>query len=517
MIETTATEQYQMISDLLRDLSEEDRIEMDKILFEELPVWTPLEGPQRQAYESEADILFFGGAAGGSKTDLLIGLSLTQHYRSIIFRREATQLPAIVDRITEVLGSRSGYNGQTHIWRIPNGRQIEFGSTPFAGDETRYQGRPHDLLAFDEVSNFLESQFRFLCGWNRSTVRDQRCRIVCAGNPPTSAEGEWVIRFWGAWLDPNHPNPAKPGELRWYAMIDGKETERENGDRFVRDGKVMRPQSRTFIPSKVQDNPFLMETGYEATLQALPEPLRSQMLEGSFSAGKEDDIWQLLPTAWVEEAMSNWKPGGGIGEKMTSVGVDVARGGRDNTVVSMRYDKWFDVLRKYPGSETPDGAIVAGIVVALTTDAAPIHVDVIGVGSSVVDHLESNGIHVVGINGAEKPAEGARDVATGKLKFRNKRAECYWRFREMLEPRVRVGVTLPPDTKLKADLCAPRWKLTPSGILVESKDEIKKRLGRSPDDGDAVVLCSVNTDKRTSSHLGRTWRRMLKKGSWRSM
>jgi hypothetical protein len=258
-----------------------------------------------------------------------------------------------------------------------------------------------------------------------------------------------------------------------------------------------------------------METGYEATLQALPEPLRSQMLEGSFTAGKEDDIWQIVPSSWVDAAMLRWKEDGLFGKKMSSVGVDVARGGKDNTVVSSRYDWWFDRLKTYPGTDTPDGAVVAGIAFALTKDYAPIHVDVIGIGSSVVDHLKDNNVHVVAVNGAESADEGARDRATGKLKFRNRRAQNYWRFRELLDPANNNNVCLPLDTKLKADLCAPRWKLTTSGILVESKEDIKKRLGRSPDHGDAVVLAAIATEKNHGSYLGKLWRKGMKKGSWR--
>jgi hypothetical protein len=65
--------------------------------------------------------------------------------------------------------------------------------------------------------------------------------------------------------------------------------------------------SRTFIPSRVSDNPYLMGTGYMTQLQSLPEPLRSQMLYGDFHAGVQDDPWQVIPTAWVEAAMARWK------------------------------------------------------------------------------------------------------------------------------------------------------------------------------------------------------------------
>src|SRR3981189_2997714 len=100
------------------------------------------------------------------------------------------------------------------------------------GDELKYQGRPKDLLALDEATNFLEAQARFLMGWVRTTIPGQRCRAVLTFNPPTTTEGQWVLQFFGPWLDENHPNPAKPGELRWFAVIDGKDTEVASGQSF---------------------------------------------------------------------------------------------------------------------------------------------------------------------------------------------------------------------------------------------------------------------------------------------
>ncbi len=61
--------------------------------------------------------------------------------------------------------------------------------------------------------------------------------MICAGNPPTTAEGDWVIRFWAPWLDRAHPNPAIPGELRWFATIGGRDVERPDGTEFIHDGE----------------------------------------------------------------------------------------------------------------------------------------------------------------------------------------------------------------------------------------------------------------------------------------
>lgn len=482
------------IADILSYLGPDEQAELDNILLSEQPIWVPLPGPQTDAYNCPADILYYGGAAGGGKSDMLLGLALTQHTRSIIYRREGTQNLALVDRmLNELLRDRKGWNGQDHVWR-GGGRQIEFGACKDLGDEQRYQGRAHDLKGFDEITHFHESQFRFLIGWLRSAAKNQRKRIVCTGNPPTNQDGQWVRQFWGAWLDDNHPNPAKPGELRWYTTIKGKDVECPDGNPIVVDGKTVKPLSRTFIPSRVSDNVYMMETGYESILQALPEPLRSQMLHGDFNAGTEDNAWQVMPSAWVDAAMERWSEDGKKGA-MDSCGADIARGGKDNTVISTRYGKWYDHLKVYPGVATPDGGSAAGLIVSAIRDKCPVHVDIIGVGGSVVDHLKSNGIQTIGINGSES-ASLETDQTTHQLRFRNKRALLYWRLRESLDPRTGDKISLPPDTGLKADLCTVLWKMTPSGIQIESKEDIIKRIGRSPDKGDAVVYCSVNTPKR---------------------
>ena len=472
-----------------------------------MPGWTPLPGPQLEAYQSPADILYFGGAAGGSKSDLLLGLALTSHRRSIIYRRESTQVEALTDRLADILGTRKGFNGQSLIWRLPDrGKQIEFGSCKDPGDEVKWSGRPHDLIGFDEIPLFLEHQFRFLLTWLRTTIAGQRCRVVCTGNPPQTAEGRWVIVFFGPWLDPKHPNPAKPGELRWYTTIDGKDVERPNGEPFELNGMLVTPISRTFIPSNVDDNPFLIQGPYKATLEALPEPLRSQMLLGDFRAGVKDPEWQVLPTAWVEAAMARWTPEGKKGQ-MDSVGVDPARGGDDKFSISTRYGVWYSPLIWYPGTQVKDGAEGAGKVIQARRDGAPVHIDIIGYGSSTFDHLKSNGVHVIAIDSAAKAPEGQTDRASQTLKFRNMRSYIWWRFRESLNPESGQEIALPPDPELKADLCAPLWMLTPGGILIEPKEDkigpdgvrisgLKRRLGRSPDKGESVIYCSMITPKR---------------------
>ncbi|MDH5556625.1 MAG: terminase family protein [Alphaproteobacteria bacterium] len=469
---------------------------MARLILDSGEVWQPLvDGdnlfaptPQAQALESPADELFYGGAAGGGKSDLLIGAALTRHRRSIVFRREFKQIKALEDRVQEILGSRGGYNAQDRRWRLGEGRMLEFGACQHEGDEEAWQGRPHDLKAFDEITHFTERQYRFLTTWLRTTETGQRCRVIAAGNPPTGAEGDWVVRHWGPWLDGDHPRPARPGELRWYAVIDGKDTEVDDGRPFDWKGETIKPKSRTFIPSRIEDNPYLLETGYKATLQALPEPLRSRMLEGSFKAGREDDPWQVIPSAWVVAAQERWRSREKPKSPMTTLGLDPARGGRDETVMIARHDNWFDAPLAYPGADTPDGPAVAALAVAAMRNGCGVVVDSIGIGASVYDHLAGAGIACLAFNGSERST--ARD-RTGSMGFINKRAEWWWRMREALDPAHGVAIALPPDTKLRADLCAPRWRLSARGIQIEAKEEIIARIGRSPDRGDAATyaLC----------------------------
>jgi len=508
----------QEVRALERYLTPAEREELNALVSADIKarVWRPLPGPQTMAYESLADVIGFGGAAGGGKTDLAIGLALTEHYRTQFFRREGPQLTGVIDRLAEIVGSRDDINGKPTVYRDSDDRLIEFNSMPNLGDETKYQGRPKDLLVIDEAANFLEAQVRFVKGWVRTTRPGQRTRTLLTFNPPTNAEGRWVISFFAPWLDKRHPMyPTGPGELR-YVYVDpesGKDAwiTDHNPRSFVlvagervydfdplayRPEEIVQPESRTFIPSRITDNPFLVSTGYMAQLQALPEPLRSQMLNGNFEAGMEDGPWQVTPTSWVEIAMARWKERSPRGE-MLSMGVDVARGGKDNTALSTRHktpetDLWFDKLKLHPGSETPNGNIVAGLVIGERRDYAPIMIDVIGVGASPYDVLNSSGQDVYGINVSEKAT--SRDKS-GRLSFMNLRSQLWWQMREALDPTADNGIALPPDKDLLAELCAPRWELSGMMIKVESRDEVVKRVGRSPDRASAVILALIDMPK----------------------
>jgi hypothetical protein len=339
------------------------------------PAWVANVGPQSEAYSCEADELFYGGQAGGGKSDLLLGLALTVHQRSLILRRVHRDVGSLVDRTAEILGTRSGYNGQTHIWRRPDDRTLEFGGCQYEHEKERYKGRPHDLKAFDEVSDFSESQYTFIIGWNRTTLEGQRCRVVATGNPPTKPEGLWVLKRWAPWLDPKHPHPAKPGELHWYTTDDlGNEIEVEGRGPHRIEGKAVYARSRTFIPAKVTDNPDLVASGYQAMLDALPAQLRAAYRDGNFQAELRDDEFQLIPTAWIRAAMERWQADGWKKCAMTAMAVDPA-GGADAAEIAWRHGGWYAPLITVRGSETADGSAMAARLVRHRRDRCPVIVD----------------------------------------------------------------------------------------------------------------------------------------------
>jgi hypothetical protein len=479
-----------LTSTLLPSLNEQERA-LAKLLRDPNHVWRPQMGPQMEAWLTDADELYYGGQAGGGKTDLLLGLGLTAHRRSIIFRRNFTQFKGgegLIQRSLAVVGTRGHFSSRINGLLMNDGRTVEFAGVEDLGELGKWKGRPHDLCAFDELSEFLEQMYTFLGGWVRTTVVGQRTRIVGAGNPPTSVEGEWVIRRWGAWLDNQHSHPAKAGELRWYARIDDKDTEVEDGQPFEFRGELITPKSRTFIPASLKDNPILARSGYAAQLQAMPEPLRSQLLFGDYTIGLKDDPWQIIPSAWVEAAMRRWHPEMRSEGQATCAGLDVARGGGAKTVLAQRWGNWFAPLQRYEGKETPDGQEGRRIVVQALLNGGYCNVDVIGPGAAVVDLCREVDSDVVPVNFGAGTKHKDR---TNLLRFLNVRAFAYWSMREALDPEKGDNVMLPPDTELKADLCAPRWMMRVNGIQVEDKDEIVKRIGRSPDAGDAVVLAAM--------------------------
>jgi len=457
--------------------------------------WKPQSKPQWMAFLSRADELFYGGGGGGGKSDLVLGLAGEAHKRSIIFRRVFPNLRALIERSREIYNadndehSKDSFNESLHVWRLDGGGMLEFGAIQHEKDKFNFQGRPHDLVAFDEAPEFTKSQVLFISAWNRSVDPTQRVRVLLTGNPPLDESGAWIVRRYGAWLDKQHPHPAKPGELRWYAMVDGKEVELADGNPFEHKGETIYPRSRTFIPALVDDNPFYVNDGgrYKSVLQSLPEPMRSMLLHGDFNASNMPNPFQVIPAEWVRAAQKRWLERERPATPLTAVGIDPSRGGVDKTSLSKRYDNWFAEVKSWPGVLVKDGAILAEFARQELHDEEPayINIDVSAIGSSGYDHLKPMYKNVIPFNPAE--ASDYRDKSK-KLKMRNKRAEMYWRMRDALDPSTGEDLALPPSTELLADLCSARYEVSSAGVLIEDKKEIIARIGRSPDEGEAVMM-----------------------------
>ena len=164
------------------------------------------------------------------------------------------------------------------------------------------------------------------------------------------------------------------------------------------------------------------------------------------------------------------------------LGVDVAAYGSDKTVIADRRGFKVMPLDVYSQKSTRE---TAGFVVSKAREVGTgkIRVDEIGIGRGVVDSLEEEGFENVGVNVAEKSSDTER--------FHNLRAELWWRLRELLDPD-KEPIALPDDDELLAELASVKYKVDARGaIQIESKDEMRKRLGHSPDRADAVVLATL--------------------------
>lgn len=185
----------------------------------------------------------------------------------------------------------------------------------------------------------------------------------------------------------------------------------------------------------------------------------------------------VIPIEWIEKAIHRQVRTGG--ERV--LGVDVARFGDDDSTIAPMHGRRVMPLEVYHGLDNPQ---VAGRVRKRgeADGSSRVFIDVIGVGSGVVDILRHDKYRPArGVNVATKPRNAA--------KFADLRSEIVWALREALDPSDNEPIALPNDNDLMAELSDIRYDLDRKGrIRVESKDEIRARLGRSPDRLDAVVL-----------------------------
>jgi len=212
---------------------------------------------------------------------------------------------------------------------------------------------------------------------------------------------------------------------------------------------------------------------------------------GEFASSQTTGV---IPLAWVEQANERWHVWQDAGKPhrfFTGVGVDVGGGtGGDKITLAPCYDGVkIDEIRS--SAFAIDPSITTMEIVGKVNGILDVHgggavVDVIGLGAGVQHRLIEMGRKSIPFNAAAKT--GFTDKS-GELGFANWRAAGWWLLREMLDPTSGADVCLPPDDELTGDLTAPHVKRIDSNskILIESKEEIRKRIGRSTDSADAVI------------------------------
>jgi len=328
-------------------------------------------------------------------------------------------------------------------------------------DPDRFQGfhEEYILVVADEAAGVPEDIFEAIEG----VLTSEHARQLLLGNP-TSLSGTFYNAFRG------------PG---WYTIS----ISAFDSPNFTAFGITEKDIENDTWESKITGplpNPKLITPAWVADkyIRWGPEsPAYQARVKGQFPTEADDT---LIPLSWIEAAMAREVPDGMVPRE---IGVDVARFGSDKTVLATRHGLKILPLKSFAKLGTTETTGHA-IVEFREQQASAIKVDDIGVGGGVTDPLQEQGYPAYGINTSMR--------ASDPEKFFNLRSELWWLMRELLNPDPRINpypISLPDDDELLADLCGVKYKITSKGqIRVEAKDEMKKRIGRSPDRADAVIL-----------------------------
>lgn len=259
----------------------------------------------------------YGGAAGGGKSDALLMAAL-QHvesprYSAILFRRSFTDLAlpgALMDRAKSWLMGRPGveWNDNTKRFTFDSGATITFGYLEHENDKYRYQGAEFQFIGFDELTQFTESQFRYLLSRCRKTtdMADVPLRVRAASNP--GGEGhDWVFQ------------------------------------RFFTEAEA---SGRVFVPAKLEDNPHLDREEYERSLAELDSVTRAQLRDGDWHVRAKGPMFDR---AWFKIVDS--MPAGARLLRYWDLAATEAKPGKDpdwtvGALVGLLEGQWFiDLVR----------------------------------------------------------------------------------------------------------------------------------------------------------------------------
>lgn len=251
----------------------------------------PQPGPQQQFLSSSADIVIFGGAAGGGKTySLLLDPIRYIHipgFSGAIFRRETPEIKnpgALWDESMKLYSAIIGSNAVSHVleWNFSSGAKIKFSHMEHEKDKFGWQGSQIAYLGFDEVTHFSKSQFFYMMSRNRTTCGIKPyIRATCNPDPDS-----WVKDMILWWLDENgeFPDPEKAGKIRWFVNDSDNIVWADTKEELTLKYPKLIPTSFSFIPSKLTDNKKLMEAdpNYLGKLLAMPMVERERLLNGNW-------------------------------------------------------------------------------------------------------------------------------------------------------------------------------------------------------------------------------------------
>lgn len=241
--------------------------------------FAPHKGPQSRFLACNAYEVCFGGAAGGSKTTAMVVAPLrwVEHktFRALILRRTFGEIEG-----TLLVESRKWYpnlggifNENKMQWQFPSGAVIRFGYCREDRDVYQYQGQEYQYVAWDELTQFTEQQYKYLSSRLRS-AKGLPIRMRASTNPGGRGH-DWVFKRWGPWLDPESKVKAAPGEILWFRMGESEEE--------LCEPTAPGAMSRTFIPATVADNPSLdADTNYLARLSGLDPVERARLRDGNW-------------------------------------------------------------------------------------------------------------------------------------------------------------------------------------------------------------------------------------------
>lgn len=235
-------------------------------------IWSPQ--PRQKVFQSRWEFeAFYGGAAGGGKSDSLITEALRQvkksQYKGIIFRKSYRDLEELIDR-SEYLYKRAipqaKYNHTMHVWSFPSGAKIYFGNIGH-DYKVNYQGKRYDFVGFDELTHFTYDEYMYLFSRVRPSAPGMRNYIRATGNPGGVGHG---------WVKNRFVTAAVPETTIWQEVT----VKPPEGEEI----KIKRP--RIFIPSTVFDNKILLNNNpdYVANLAMMPEAEKKALLYGDWNS-----------------------------------------------------------------------------------------------------------------------------------------------------------------------------------------------------------------------------------------